>query len=149
MRRSGGLCKTGFLSRISAGQGLEKGKFCITLLVFARESAEDLFSADPVLGEVDLRRAAACLSRCELVEGAVRPGGVVVVHVLGQHLAQVVLVDDQQPVEKLAAQRADHPLADGICCLRWAEENPDACCCEHGVEGIGELARAIPDQEPE
>jgi hypothetical protein len=31
--------------------------------------------------------------------------------------------------------------------LRWADENPDILCCEHGVEGAGELARAIPDQE--
>ena len=31
------------------------------------------------------------------------PGCVVVPQVLGQHLAQVVLIDDQQPVEELAA----------------------------------------------
>jgi hypothetical protein len=33
----------------------------------------------------------------ELAEGTVRPGGVVVLEVLGWHLSQVVLVDDQQP----------------------------------------------------
>src|SRR5260370_4075186 len=91
-------------------RGLSRGD-----VVFARESAEDLFSADLVLGEVDLRRVAACLSRCELVEGAVRPGGVAVAHVLGQYLAQVVLACDEQPVEDLAAQGADHLLADGVC----------------------------------
>src|SRR6266542_1497348 len=48
-------------------------------LVLVRESAEDLFSADPVLGEVDrLRRPGVSLSGCELADGAVRPGGVVV-----------------------------------------------------------------------
>jgi hypothetical protein len=36
------------------------------------ESAEDLFSVDPVLGEVDLRWPGAGLSRRELAEGAVR-----------------------------------------------------------------------------
>ncbi|HCU96484.1 MAG TPA: hypothetical protein DHU96_28705 [Actinobacteria bacterium] len=34
-------------------------------LVFVREPAEDLFSADPVLGEVDLRWPGGSLSRCE------------------------------------------------------------------------------------
>jgi hypothetical protein len=110
-------------------------------LVLARESAEDLFSVDPVLGEVDLPRAAMCLSRCELVEGEVRPGGVVVRQVLAQYLTQMVLADDQHAVEKLAAKGTDHPLADGICLgrLRRAGEHPDARGHEHGVEGIGEL----------
>jgi hypothetical protein len=35
----------------------------------------------------------------KLPEGAVRPGGVVVLQVLGHDLAQVVLIDDQQLVE--------------------------------------------------
>ncbi|SRR6266851_6281708 len=44
---------------------------------------------------------------------------------------------------------ADDPLADGVRpgCLRRAGENPDAIRLEHGVEGIGELTRSIPDQE--
>ena len=46
-------------------------------LVLARESAEDLFSPDPVLGEVESRWPGVSLVRCELAEGAVRPGGVV------------------------------------------------------------------------
>jgi hypothetical protein len=99
------------------------------------ESAEDLLPADPVLGEVD---RFGCLSfglgGCELAEGSVRPGGVVVLQVFGQYLAQVTLVEDQQSVEELAAQGADHPLADRVRpgCLRWAGENPDACRGEHG-----------------
>ena len=64
-----------------------------------REPAEDLFSADPVLGEVDLRWPGVSLSWCELAEGTVRPGGVVVLQLFGQNLAQVVLIDDQHPVE--------------------------------------------------
>ena len=118
-------------------------------LVLVRESAEDLFPADPVLGEVDLRWPGVSLSRCELAEGTVRPGCVVVAQVFGQHPAQVVLIDDQQPVEQLAAQGTDHPFADRVRSrrLRWAGENPDAFRREHGVEGAGELACAIPDQE--
>ena len=83
-------------------------------LVLVCESAEDLFPADPVLGEVDLRRPGVSLSRCELAEGTVRPGCVVVAQVFGEHLAQVVLMDDQRPIEKLAAQGTDHPFADRV-----------------------------------
>jgi hypothetical protein len=56
----------------------------------------------------------------ELVKGSVRPGGVVVLQVLGRDLAQVTLVEDEQPVEDLAAQGADHALADRICLWRLA-----------------------------
>jgi len=50
----------------------------------------------------------------QLAEGPVRPGRVVVRQVLGQDLAQVVLAEDEQPVEDLAAQGSDHPLADRV-----------------------------------
>ena len=83
-------------------------------LVFVYESAEDLFSADPVLGEVDVRWPGVGLSRCELPKGAVRPARVVVAEVFGQHLAQMVFTDDQQPVEQLTAQGADYPFADRV-----------------------------------
>ena len=83
-------------------------------LVLVCESTEDLFPADPVLSEVDLWRPGVSLSRCDLAEGTVRPGCVVVAQVFGQHLAQVVLIDDQRPVEKLAAQGTDHPFADRV-----------------------------------
>jgi hypothetical protein len=61
----------------------------------------------------------------------------------------MVLADDQQLVKDLASQRAYDPLADSVRSGRlWrAGENPDAIRQEHGVEGIGELARSIPDQE--
>jgi hypothetical protein len=75
-----------------------------------------------VLSEVDLRRPGVSLSRCELAEGTVRPGCVVVAQVFGNHLAQVVLIDDQHPVEEFAAQGTDHPFADRVRSrrLRWA-----------------------------
>jgi hypothetical protein len=63
---------------------------------------EDLLLTDPVLGEVDrFGWPGVGLSRRELVKGTARPGRVVVPQVLGQHLAQMVLIDDQQPVEEL------------------------------------------------
>ena len=105
---------------------------------------------DLVLGEVDrLRRRGVSLGRCVLAEGTVRPAGVVVAQVFGQYLAQVVVVDDQQPVEEFSAQGACDSFADGVRFgrLRGAGENPDAFRGEHCVERIGELARAVPDQE--
>jgi hypothetical protein len=51
-----------------------------------RESAEDLFSADPVLGRVDLRWPGVSLSRWQLAQGSVRPTCVVVDQILGQDL---------------------------------------------------------------
>ena len=72
-------------------------------VVLAREPAEDLFSADLVLAGVDLSWPGVSLCRCELTEGTVRPGGVVVLQVFGQHPAQVVLIDDKQPVQGLPA----------------------------------------------
>ena len=97
------------------------------------ESAEDLLPADPVLCEVDrLGRPGAGLGRGELAEGTVRPGGVVVLQVLGQHLAQVVLIDDQHPVEELPAQGADDPFADRVAPHRQL----------HLIRAIGTVASA-------
>jgi hypothetical protein len=71
-------------------------------VVLVGESGEDLLPPDPVVGEVDRPRwPTVGLSWCELAEAAVRPGGVVVPQVLGQDLSQMVLIDDQQPVEDL------------------------------------------------
>jgi hypothetical protein len=97
-------------------------------LVFARKPAEDLLSADPVLSEVDLRWSGAGLSGCELAEGTVRPGGVVMPQVLGQHPAQVVLIDDQQPIEELPAQGADDPFADRVRPLRTGSRFLELYC---------------------
>ncbi len=119
-------------------------------VVLAGESAEDLLPADPVLGEVDcFRRVGVGLSWGELAEGTVRPGIVIVQQVFGQHPSQVVLADDQHPVQKLPAQGADHPFADRVRsgCLRRAGQDPDALGEERSVERAGELARSIPDQE--
>src|SRR5215472_13908772 len=118
-------------------------------VVLVCEAAEDLLSADTALGEVDPRWPAVSLSRWQLAQGAVRPGCVVVDQVFGQYLAQMVLIDDQQLVEELAAQGTDDPFADGVRSgrLRWAGENPDAHGREYAVEGVGELACTVPDQE--
>jgi hypothetical protein len=82
-------------------------------VVLVSESAEELLVADPVVGEVDrFGRTGVGLRRGELAEGTVRPAGVVVLQVLGQHQSKVVLIYDEQPVEELTAQGADDPFAD-------------------------------------
>ena len=89
------------------------------------------------------------MSWWELAKGAVGPGGVVVMQVLGQDLARVALIKDQQPAGQLASQGPGHRLADGVGsgCLRRADEDVDAFGGEHGVDGVSELAGAVPDQE--
>ena len=99
-------------------------------LVFVRESAKDLSSADPVLGEVDLGWPGVSLSRWELAKGTVRPGRVVVHHVLGQHPAQVMLIDDQQLVEEIPAEGADDPYCVGPSVQRLQFPRPGADSCE-------------------
>jgi ferredoxin len=119
-------------------------------VILVGEPAKDSLPADPVLGEVDrFWWTGVGLSWGELTEGTVRPGGVVVPQVLGQHLSQVLLIDDQRPVEELPAQGADHRFADRVRlrCLRWAGQDPGALGGEHGIERAGELASAVPDQE--
>jgi hypothetical protein len=84
-------------------------------VILVGEPVKDPFPADPVLGEVDrFWRTGAGLSWGELAEGTVRTGGVAVPQVLGQHLSQVLLINDQRPVEELPAQGANHPLADRV-----------------------------------
>ena len=77
------------------------------------------------------------------------PGGVVVMQVLGQDLAQAAVLKDQQPAGQLASQGPGHRLADGVGsgCLRRADEDVDAFGGDHGVDGVSELAGAVPDQE--
>jgi hypothetical protein len=79
------------------------------------KSTENLLPTDSVLGEVDrFRRASVSLRWGELAEGTVRPGSAVLLVILGKHLLQVVLIDDQQPVEEFPAQDADEPLANRV-----------------------------------
>ena len=110
-------------------------------LIFMREAAEDLLSADPVRSEAVLRWPGVSLSRWQLAPGAVQPGCIAGEQVFGHYPAQVMLADDQQPVTELAAQCADHPFADGVPSgrVRRAEDNPDADRGDYGVDGACEL----------
>ena len=64
---------------------------------------------------------------------------------------EVAAVDDQEPVEALAADGADPPIDEGVragCPYRCADR-PDGVGAEHLIEGRRELAVAVADQEPD
>ena len=71
--------------------------------------------------------------------------------VLNCHQISIQQQGGKQRVEKLPAQGADDPFADGVGSwrLRRADKNRDAFRGEPSVEGAGELACAVPDQEPD
>jgi len=61
--------------------------------------------------------------------------------VLGEHREKVALVDDQQPVQALAANGTDPAFGEGVGSwrLRRGPEHADAGTGEHVIEGQGEL----------
>jgi len=61
------------------------------------------------------------------------------------------LVENQQPVQQLAAQRADEPLADRVRARASGRDfhSDNAGAGQDRVEGFGELPGAVADQEPE
>ena len=70
------------------------------------EPTEDLFLADPVVGEVDrFRWVGAGLGRGELAEGTMWPGSVVMPQVFGQHPAQMVLTSRRANIIRQPSRR--------------------------------------------
>jgi hypothetical protein len=67
--------------------------------------------------------------------------------VLGQHRPKLTLVEDQHPIQQLAAHGADPSFGDGVRsrCPHRGAQDPDGLAGEHGIEDGGELAVAIPD----
>lgn len=63
---------------------------------------------------------------------------VIVQQVFGQHPSQVMLVDDQHPVQELPPQGASNPLADRVRSgrLRRADQDPDALRGEHASKEL-------------
>jgi hypothetical protein len=85
-----------------------------------------------------------------LIERSVWAVGVVVLDVLPKYCREVVRSSDQEMVEAFAAQRADPALGDrvGPRRLDWGAEDADAGASEDRVDGGGELAVPVTDQEP-
>ncbi len=82
-------------------------------------------------------------------ESAVRAFGVVVLDVDPQDMFEMSAADDQEPVEALVADRADESLREGVRLRRLHQrvDDRDSFAAEQLVEGGGELAVAIVDQE--
>ena len=80
-----------------------------------------------------------------------RPVRVVVGRVLGQHVHELPLVEDQHLVQAFAADGAHPPLGVGVGLRRTRRTTQygDADVGEHGIEAGRELRVAIADQEPE
>ena len=86
-----------------------------------------------------------------LIKCAVRAVRVVVLDVLPQHCRDVALSADQEEVEAFAPQGANEAFRDRVrarCSYRGADD-ADGGAGEYRVEGSGELAVSVADQEPE
>src|SRR4051812_2331036 len=85
------------------------------------------------------------------MQRAVRTMPVVVIDVLPQHCSEVAGSDDQEVVEAFTAQGADETFRDRIRpgCPDRGVDDADVGAGEYGVEGGGELAVPVADQEPE
>ena len=79
-----------------------------------------------------------------------RAVGVVVLDELAQHYREVAPSGDQQVIEAFAAQRADEAFGDGVGPRRAnrGADDADVGASEHCIEGGGELAVPVTDQEP-
>jgi hypothetical protein len=84
------------------------------VLVLVDQAAEDGCAADGVFGEAHGGWWIGLDSGWALCTGLVRAMAVVVRPVLIEDLHQMGLVEDQKPVEQLAAQSADQSFADRV-----------------------------------
>lgn len=84
-----------------------------------------------------------------LVQGAVRPVGVVEILVLSQHRHQVAQIPDQGPIQQLTPTAANPPLHDRIHsrCLNGGPDDPDADRLEHGIERLREAGVPVMQDE--
>lgn len=83
-------------------------------------------------------------------KGAMRSVGVVVLHVDPEDVLELSAAYDQDPVETVAADRADPALREGVRVRRPERRADDlsALAPEDVIEGTRELAVAVMDQEP-
>jgi hypothetical protein len=107
--------------------------------VFVDEAAEHIVAFDLCVGRSSSRVSRFGWGECE---GAVWPLGVVVGHVAAEHVFEVAAAEDQQPVEKLGADRVHEPLCVGVCLWRLNRrlDDLDSFAVEDLVEGGYELA---------
>src|SRR6478735_7998863 len=85
------------------------------------------------------------------MQRSVRSVPVVVLDVLAQYDVEVAWSGDQEVVEAFPAQGADEAFRDGVRagCPDWGADDAEVGAGEDGVEGGGELAVPVADQEPD
>ena len=83
--------------------------------------------------------------------GWLRPSTVVVPNVFHKHDAQVLLVEEQHAVGEFGSEGSDEPFGEAVRrrTPRRNLDHLDAHIGEDGIEGCGELASPVADQEPE
>jgi hypothetical protein len=93
----------------------------------------------------------AAVDRRALLESAVWAVSGVVGLLLSQHVHELAFVEDQYPVQALAAHGADPPfgVSVGLRRARRTEQHRDAGAGEHGGEAGSELGITIAEEEPE
>src|SRR5436853_665914 len=77
------------------------------------------------------------------------PLTVVMVDVDAEDMLEVAAVEDQEPVQALAADGANEPLRDCVRLRRahWRPDDPHAFAAEDLIEGTAVLAVTVTDQE--
>src|SRR5436305_14078880 len=72
-------------------------------------------------------------------------------HVLVQHSREMAAVNDQYPVQQFPAGSSNPSFGDRVRlgCPHRRAQDANTLAGEHGIEHAGELAVAVPNQEPE
>jgi hypothetical protein len=127
--------------------GAENSVTSRDLHVLVYETTEAISPRRPN-GRVEQWASAACGRM--LAETSVRAVSVVILGELLQHQREVAGPGDQGVIEAFAAQGADPALYDRVRLRRsdWCADDPGVGAGEHRVEGGGEPAVPIADQEP-
>jgi hypothetical protein len=99
---------------------------------------------------VEVDHHARLMHRRTVLETLVRAVFIEVAHIVGQHLAGVAFVVEQQVIRALLPDAAHEPLRVAVRPRRTRRclDHPHAFIDEHRVERERELRIAIPDQEP-
>ena len=86
-----------------------------------------------------------------LADAPMWPGRVIVRLIVSQHVSQMGLAEDQDPVQEFAAQGFGEPLAGRVHprCLDSGAHDRGAGGLEDSVEGAAQVRSAVADQEPE
>ena len=85
------------------------------------------------------------------VQGPVGPMTVVVINEDAQNMVKMRLVEHQEPIETLGANRPHESLRDavGLRRTKWRTNDLDPIASKHLVKTVGEFQVAVANQEPD